>query len=351
MTRSRYRTVPRIEPLEDRAVPATANLIAYRPLTEHINFARFRVAESQELDFGIGPGIRMNRDDDNRNDVADLLDAGAAAGDDNDLVRVDIAATGTAALAFNANLKVWTSRTKQQQIFSGAALTATTVWVEYAGPAHASATNPAGLKLTVTDAAGTASDKVMFHTFRSVVVAIGGRDQNPAHVGDPNLGIFTIATVLYQRGFDVHIYAQDQVAASGAGAPFDEVSSAVKRRNVRNVAIIGYSWGGGATFELARGIQGDATLRGRFALRYTAYIDAVTHREISSERRLPPGTSYHDNIYESRDWLIRGDSVANASNVNVTNTSWGSGLGHTSIDDHPVVRSIVVSNLTARTAR
>ncbi|MBM4068129.1 MAG: hypothetical protein FJ271_04195 [Planctomycetes bacterium] len=351
MTRRPTRATPRVELLEERTVPATANLTAYRPVTEYFKFTKFRVAERQEMNLDVGPGIRMNRDDDNANGVADYLDMGASAGSDDDLVRVDVAAVGTATLAFNANLKVWTSQTKQQQILSGDVFTAKTVWVEYVGAAFTSVSNPAGLTLNVSDSGGTASDKVMFHTFRSVVVAIGGRGQNPANVGDPSLGLFTIATVLYQRGFDVHIFGHDQVAPSGGGSAYVEVSNAVKRRNVRNVAIIGYSWGGGATYELARGIQVDATLRSRFTLRYTAYIDAVTHREISSERRLPPGTSYHDNIFESRDWLIRGDSVAGASNVNVTNTSWGSSLGHTNIDDDPVVRSIIVGNLTARVAR
>ena len=44
----RFRIIPRLEALEDRAVPAAANLTAYRPMTEHINYANFRVAESQD---------------------------------------------------------------------------------------------------------------------------------------------------------------------------------------------------------------------------------------------------------------------------------------------------------------
>ncbi len=344
--------VPRLEPLEDRRVPATANLIAYRPVTEYLNYAKFRVPASQEMSHNLGPGIRINRDDDNGNSVADYLDNGITAGNDNDLVRVDVAATGTAAqLDFDSKLRVWTSRTKKQEILSGTPITVTIVWVEYVGSGHTSATAPADLTLTVSDASGDASDKVRFHTFRSVVIAIGGNGQNPAKVGDPSQGVFTIASVLYQRGFDVHMYRHDQVVSSGAGAAYNEAIRAVKRRNVKNVAIFGFSWGGGATYELARGLKANASLHARYTLRYTGYIDGITHHAISSEQRFPPGSAYHDNIYQRRDWLIQGNSVAGAHNVNASATGWGSSLVHTSIDDNGTVRSIIISNLIRRVAR
>lgn len=349
--RARRSVALTLEALEDRLTPATANLTAYRPVTEYLNFANFRVAENVEQDLAQGPGIRINRDDDNGNGVADYLDKATATAGDNDLVRVDLADTGAAQLTFGANLKIWTSKTKQQEVLSGAPVTVSRIWVEYVGATHTTSAASASLTLTASDAAGTASDIVTFHTFRSVVVAIGGRTQDPAKVGDPNLGVFTIATSLYQRGYDVHLYAETQVSSTGAGPAKVEATRAIKFRNVKNVAIIGYSWGGGATYELAKGLQADASIQGRYVLRYTAYIDGITHNAISSEQRLPPGTAYHDNIYERREWLIRGNSVPGASNINASDTNWGSSLVHSSIDDNATVQSIIIGNLTARVAR
>ena len=88
---------------------------------------------------------------------------------------------------------------------------------------------------------------------------------------------------------------------------------------------------------------------------YTAYIDGIENDsdiDLDSERRLPPGTQYHVNYYQRNDFLIRGNSVAGANvDVNVTSTPWGSGLVHTSIDDHVNVRSGVQDPLVQRVAK
>lgn len=341
---------PMLECLEDRVVPAAADLIAYRPVTDFFNHASFRVLESQEESHTLGPGIRINGDDDNGNTVADFSESGPTAGIDNDLVRVDVAATGTSSLQHTPNLKVWTTQTKQQQVASGASLSGVTVWVEYINAPHSNGTTSAVLTLTASDAAGSATDKLVFHSFRSVVIAIGGNTQDPAKVGDPNLGVFTIASKLYQQGYDVHMYKHSDVSSSGTGAAYNEVTSAVKSRSVGFVSIFGYSWGGGATYELANGLQ-TSTIAGQYILSYTAYIDAISHGWISSERRLPPGTAYHDNIYQRRDWLLRGNSVTGAVNVNVTNTTWGTNLVHTTIDDNATVQTTIITNLGTKVAR
>ena len=353
--RCRPRTVLNVEALEDRLVPSTADLIAYRPVTDYFNCANFAVAASQEESYTLGPGIRINGDDDNANGIPDFQDHSGA---DNDLVRVDVAATGTAAqLTFTANLRVWTaqdngsSQSKQTEILSGSSIFSGTVWVEYISTTHTTAAAPAGLTLTASDGAGSVSDQLVFHSFQSVVIAIGGNTQNPANVGDPNLGVFTIAANLYQQGYDPHMYAHDQVSSTGAGAAYNEVVSAVKNRNVDYVAIIGYSWGGGATYELAKGLQANTAIQGKWTLSYTAYIDGITHGWISSETRRPPGSRYHDNIYQRKDWLLKGNSVIGAVNLNVTNTTWGKNLVHTSIDDNAMVQSIIITNLGTHVVR
>src|SRR5436190_80497 len=83
-----------VEALESRVLlTAVANLTAYRPMTEFIKYAQYPVAESQETSATLGPGIRFNGDDDNANAVPDFSDATATVAE-NDLVRVDINASG-----------------------------------------------------------------------------------------------------------------------------------------------------------------------------------------------------------------------------------------------------------------
>ena len=109
--------------------------------------------------------------------------------------------------------------------------------------------------------------------------------------------------------------------SAGQGAAFNEVASSVLSRNVDYVAIVGYSRGGGATYDLANGLKNSRSLAGQHQLSYTAAIDGIRNTGYISERRLPPLTVFHDNIYRRKDLLIKGDSVSGASNLKVTSTS------------------------------
>mgnify|MGYP000275963927 CR=1 FL=1 len=82
-----------------------------------------------------------------------------------------------------------------------------------------------------------AADALSLFSFTSVVIALGGEDQVPA---DPplepdNHGTFQVAIELYKRGYDVHMYDEDVVSSSGAGAAYNEVVSAVSERGVIGV--------------------------------------------------------------------------------------------------------------------
>ena len=112
--------------------------------------------------------------------------------------------------------------------------------------------------------------------------------------------------------------------------------------------IFGYSWGGGATYELSVGLKNNTAIAGQYQLQYTAYVDGIRHNLLSAERRLPVNTKYHDNFYQRKDWLLRGDSVTGANNVNVTNTTWGKNLVHTTIDDNLTLQNMLVTNLMTR---
>jgi hypothetical protein len=327
-----------------------ADLVAYRPVVEHIDFAQHPVPEFVESHFRRGPGIRINGDDDNASGAPDYFDSRATASE-NDLVRVDVTGSGDSlTLSWRGALRVWESPTKGpgarvfkgEQVVSGQSL-----WVEYVSQTHTAGANTA-LNLRATEGASSATDWIVFHSFQSVVIVIGGRFQNPANFGDPDLGVYTIGGTLYDQGYDVHLFAHGDVNSAGQGAAFNEVASAVQSRNVDYVAIFGYSRGGGATVDLANGLKNNSILAGQYQLSYTAAIDGIQNTGRISERRLPPLTVFHDNIYQRRDLLTRGDSVPGASNLNVTETSWGRNLRHTTIDDSPTVQAMVVNNLTAK---
>src|SRR5262249_7156737 len=153
-----------IERLEDRTLlTAVANLTAYRPVTEFINYAQYPIAEAQETDPALGPGIRFNGDDDNANGLPDISDSAATAAE-NDLVPVDISASGgDYSLSWAEGLKVWTTSTKSQAVTEAAAYPAGQVswWVEDVSLAPFTA---ASLVLTVGEGTDVAQDEVDFHS-------------------------------------------------------------------------------------------------------------------------------------------------------------------------------------------
>src|SRR5581483_760000 len=132
--RPRKRSAICFEALEDRSLlTAMANLTAYRPVTEYIDYLSHPVSEAVETSPTSGPGIRINGDDDNRDGVADYNDSAPLAAADNDLVRVDVNAVGASSVvSWSGNLAVWTSPTKLGRIANGAAVdSGQPLWVEY----------------------------------------------------------------------------------------------------------------------------------------------------------------------------------------------------------------------------
>jgi hypothetical protein len=344
----------RFEQLEARTLMvADANLVAYRPVTAYINYALHPVPDAIESDSKQGPGIRVNGDDDNVNGKSDYLDAFTNPGGDNDLVRVDALGTGnTFALAWTGSLAVWTTPTKTAGLSNGGIVAAgQSLWVEYISSTHTVGTlTTMTLSASEETTAGTtATDSIVFHSFRSVVIAIGGNTQDPSQFGDPNLGTFTMAGALYDKGYDVHLFPHSQIRSNGRGAAYNEVVSAVLKRNADNVAFFGYSWGGGATYELSKGLSANTALKpAGYKLQFTAYVDGIRHNTIGAETRLPVGTAYHDNFYQRKDFLLKGNSIGGAHNKNVTQTSWGKSLVHTTIDDSVTLQRVLVGDLVTR---
>ncbi len=289
------------------AVIVGVKMTAYRPTTEgpayNNPFQRREVPEAQEET--PGAGIRVNGDDDNTNSTPDRVDT--AVDNENDLIEV-VLDPGPAAPGLKyvlkrtaANIRVWTTQNKTGPLLDANDETnltfstpTMTVWLE----------NPSGgaadLEFQAKTDSGTvvSSDKVHFYAFTSIVIALGGRNQVPNDPPDPREGMFFVAVDLYNEGYDVHMYDEETVDSNNGGGPaFEEVRSAVQERDVTQVAIFGYSYGGGATYNLSNRLIGDGIVG---AISYTAYCDAVTPPEpsIAQENRRPVGSSFHVNYYQ-----------------------------------------------------
>lgn len=87
-------------------------------------------------------------------------------------------------------------------------------------------------------------DRVALYRFKSIVIALGGEGHIPWDpVNDSgNHGTFQLAIDLYQQGYDIHMYDEDNVSANGAGSVYNEVVSAVQGRAVTEVALRVQPW-------------------------------------------------------------------------------------------------------------
>jgi hypothetical protein len=353
---------PRVQDLSRRCdgpfAPAL-DLAAYRPVigasgASGAAFQRWPVGESEEL--VPGAGIRVNGDDDDADGVPDRDDVGVAG--ENDLVELTLTVDPPepppgfeyVLSRGNANVRVWNESTRNTEIFgpgNSAVLSFSSssraLWAESPDGGDADLEFVAR---SIATGALVASDRIHLVPFTSVVIALGGESQVPA---DPplepaNHGTFQLAIALYRMGYDVHMYDEDVVPASGAGAAYNEVVGAIQRRGVGHVAIYGYSHGGGSTNDLAKRLDANRASIGSFSIDFTAYVDGIDNDsdfDIDPETALPPSTAYHANYYEHPGCgflQLCGGPIAGADlNVNVTATPWGSALTHFTIDDAPEV--------------
>lgn len=301
----------------------------------------------------------------------------------------------------DTNLSVWKTRTKRAgseipfsqnrsiRLDSDSAFgqdTELTLWVEWTGVALAF---PAlSLRTRESD---VVVDRIVFHAFTSLVVALGGEDQVPKPDVDPNHGTYRVATALYEMGWDVFMRDEDEVASDGSGPIYEEVVNAIRNRSVRELAIFGYSRGGGSTYDLCNRLYVNRNNIGDFSISFTSYVDAVRNsvrnavvdyvdRSLDlfgtrawtvpmwrigtalAEGRKPPATRFHANQYQTKSWgtlqlqlQLQGSAVGGSepppNGLDVTTQAWGSDADHYDIDDLDEVRDFIYDNLTARVSR
>jgi hypothetical protein len=326
----------------------SVKMTAYRPQTPP--FQRYSVPDNQKVD--PGAGIRVDGNG-GTNRIEVTLTVGAMPTPDG--MKYFLKRS-------NDSIKVWTGNTNgvaildtqddQEIDFTN---TTQTVWVE--DVTSGSADLELQLRSTNNNSVVN-SDKVHFYSFTSIVIALGGRTQVPHDPVTPLLpdtshpGAFDIGRYLYLNGYDVHMYNEADVGSSpGASVPYTEVQSAVQNRNVSNIAIFGYSYGGGATYNLAGALN--------TTLAFTAYIDAVIDPfpgipciVDGAQTNWPSGSSYHVNYYQSPHTLAEGCLGGEACTPPASyEFNLGSLVNHYTIDDNGGVQIGIEQKLQQHVSR
>ncbi|MBW3596229.1 MAG: PKD domain-containing protein [Planctomycetes bacterium] len=348
------------------------DLRGFRPNTAH--FAAFEIPFAEEMNPGVG--IRRNGDDDDGDGTPDRLDIDMDS--ENDLVKLDVfngfpelpefQDTRLQITRSNTNLNVWSGPLKSTSLSepllgantgNAAVLedTAQTsdLYVEWVNMNLAATT--ASLELSLWDDVHNNkvfSDTIAFHPFTSVVVVLGGETEVPADPPNPGYGTFQMAIDIYREdGYDVHMYNEDAVATSGAGAAYDELVNAIQNRGVTDVAIMGYSHGGGSTHDLAWRLEqntipgsgiSDITLP--FTIPFTSYVDAVWQVTGAEETRRPPLSLFHTNQYETNS-AINGGPTGGDDDIDRSYL----GVTHLTIDGNATVLDFVKTRLRQKVQR
>lgn len=276
------------------------------------------------------------------------------------------------------DIRVWASQNKGTPLFAANNLGPialdwwaheSSVWVEWVTPGTGTATSSLDLRLIdTTNNVVIASDRLVFHPFTSVVIVLGGEDQDPADpVLEPNNhGIFRSAIDLYRENYDVHMYNEDLIGWEDTPfsnqIPYQEVVNAIQNRGVTNVAIYGYSHGGGSTYWLASKLNSNVLgpltdITQPFTLAFTSYIDAITDDTPFAENRRPPLSQFHVNQYQLNTgyegFYLNGGPSSGDDDLNRSFLLDGTGqtVVHTTIDDHPSVLSLLLTRFRQRVAR
>jgi hypothetical protein len=236
-----------------------------------------------------------------------------------------------------------------------------TIFVEWAAAEHG--TDILGL----VDALSFATlDSIRFHTFRSLVIVFGGNGQNPmdtdgdGSIGDPvrgsttnREGIFDLAQGLYDTGWDVLAFDEEDVDAS-EDVPFTEAKNAAQRlvspEFGGGLSVMGYSQGGGATHDLIERLTEEDE---NFITIYGVYLDAVDHDSLFAENDWPDVAFYLLSFYETNSSLNGGDvddeevlAGATLEEINTTTDSgWNHSLDHYLIDDNLQVHQRILLRL------
>jgi len=317
----------------------------------------------EEIEEEVGAGLFRNGDDDNGSSVADNLEFGTVTGED-DLVRLfvktvpgDMAGLKYTLLRSNEFVQVWRRDTKLEALFDSVERPLEvelagggTFWLEWSTMDLSAIESFVTLRVTIAETGIQISEDVIrAYPFNSVIVGLSGESASSG--GGSSIGngsLHEYANQLNLGGYNVIYYDEDNVNDGiGSGAVFDEIARQRQEHGIQDVGIFGYSHGGGKTYWLSHYMNAqDLDVN----LRMTAYIDAIRTNQStdsSPETRLPIGTAYHVNIYQTNGTVLTGYLVGETTaDEEYDVTDMIDHLNdHYSIEDEPFVRTVVINRL------
>jgi hypothetical protein len=364
----------------------------YTPQTKYI--APMPIPETNWKANGVG--IRRNGDYDCSNILSsNISDWGRSSANDNedDLIRLDINITpctgityGLVSTSSTTDIKFWSSEKKgygdaiipNENSGMMKLLTNSTTFYAESSPYN---TSSASYKLLAIDKNNKIlfSEEITFRPFNSITIAFVGEFEQAGDPGvSPGINNWGINQLL--NGYDVYVWDDGHDVFNsntdcnkwGEGRSFDEVCNAINNRGVSNIAIIGYSHGGGSVYNLAwrmfyDGKTSDSNLywyppkkiQNSYNLVFTSYIDAVPNNSWihgllgTSVTVRPKGSNYHLNQFQENS-IPNGCSIFTSNNEK----NWTSvGLKHSnsdflvSIDTNPEVQALLTQKFNEKITR
>jgi len=347
-----------------------AGMTAFRPQQFHdpenptnapiyAPYAKRAVAEEDETSATEGPGIRINADDDDMSGTPDNTQGAVQIPLENDLIEVRIdrrPGQGDMVLETGGDMTLYYAYDKSTMVpFQTGTRTqplnftndTVTVFVEWVSANHGN--DPLFLRRASNL---IILDRLLFDTFHSVVLAFGGNGQVPSDpVADPtNFGVFRTAIELYEEGYDVRMYDEEDIDSAFAG-----VVNSINRQGYNEVAMYGFSQGGGAVFAISELIEEAAdplngTITELFTVPFTSYIDAVDHFGFGVQNERPKLSEFHWNQYQTTG-LAHGGPLVDPDDDDEEHVRTPLGLKHTDMDDDVNVLNLLKQRLRQKVTR
>ncbi len=301
------------------------NMLAFRAQSEYFNAEI--VPDSEKIQPGVG--IRYNGDNKNENLIKVILNANPITPPEGVVYLLK---------RNNQNIKVWGDPYKIFPILDNNnekelhfSINMEDVYVENVVPGNSNLEFVA-----IQNNSILSSDMIVFSTFNSMIIVLGGRDQEPHNYINPSYGAFHIGLNLYSSGYNVHIYNENEVPITWPqnGQAVIDIINGINNQNIFQLGIFGYSYGGGATYRLCEYLNNNSNTIGSFEIDCTGYIDAFQSLTvITAEERLPPGSNYHVNYYQQNELVLQGAYVPGADfNKKMLD------VDHLTIDDNSIVK-------------
>jgi hypothetical protein len=279
----------------------TFGFTPYTPQTEYI--APMPIPEKNWKENEVG--IRRNGDYDNGSTTVRDWSVFDPITSEDDLIRTDIDITPVSGISYvlkksSTDVVMWTSSQKGESPYVVSATGTTimsdeTLWAEYVNFGEDTCT----LTLVVIDTTSGLeffTEELVYRPFNSVTIAFVGENEIAGDpVTSPGINDWVIQELL--DGYDVHVYDDGYDVSGnsvvdcnkwGEGTALNEVANAVNNRGVNDVAILGYSHGGGSSYNLSWRMYYDGKMSDSYLywnppqvifnsynLVFTSYIDAV----------------------------------------------------------------------------